>query len=145
VVAAAFSGSSGIPVASATRSIGIDQSRRPQQRLQRAACSHQGDVVTPEHRFGKGGAQSAERNSAVAVHGAGHSAEIVRLVMGQAARTEQQGMTGGSIETSVERRDTRRQQLDLGMARTRRISASTRLPCSAMNSRLILWLLIHKA
>ena len=94
----------------------IDQSRCTQRLLHCAARPDQRYVVIPEHRFGKGDEEAAVRNPAVAVDNAGDRAEIIRPVMGGAARTEQQGMTGGSIETLVERRHPCRQQLDLGMA-----------------------------
>ena len=123
-LAAAFSGSSGIPVASATRSIALKRPTTPAASTSPAAPSvfctaprpDQRYVVIPEHRFGKGDEEAAVRNPAVAVDNAGDRAEIIRPVMGGAARTEQQGMTGGSIETLVERRHPCRQQLDLGMA-----------------------------
>ena len=55
-------------------------------------------------------------NAAIALPGPGDGRELVSPIVGLAARTEQQGMTGRSIETSVERRHARRQQLNLRMA-----------------------------
>src|SRR5204862_1265399 len=47
--------------------------------------------------------------------GAEHDRQIAGFTLGPAARTEQLRMAGGSIKTSVQRRDARRQELDLRM------------------------------
>jgi hypothetical protein len=54
-------------------------------------------------------------HAAIALDDAGDRIEIVSFTLGLAARTEQQGVAGRSIETSVECRDPGRQQLDLGV------------------------------
>ena len=47
--------------------------------------------------------------------GAEHRGQVVGFALMPAARTEQLRMAGGSIKTSVQRRDARRQELDLRM------------------------------
>ena len=97
-----------------TRRVG--QPRWTQRRHQRVAGSRERRSVVAEHGFGKRHEEPAMRHAATALWAAGDRREIESLVVSPAARTEQQGMTGGSIETSVERRDARRQQLDLSVA-----------------------------
>jgi hypothetical protein len=86
----------------------VDQSRRTQRRHQRPARSRERGIVVAEHSFGKGDQLVTFTYAAIALRGANDRREIVSLVVNPAARTEQQGMTGGSVETSVERRDARR-------------------------------------
>ena len=56
------------------------------------------------------------RDASIIPHGSRYDSQIVSFIVGHTARTEQQSMTGRSIETLVERRNARRQQLDLRVA-----------------------------
>lgn len=94
----------------------VGQSRRAQCRRERVARSCQPVILFAKQSFGKPDQQVTMRHAGVVVGNAGDRLEIVSPVVGRAARTEQQGMTGRSIETSVERRYPRRQELDLGVA-----------------------------
>jgi hypothetical protein len=65
-------------------------------------------LVLAEQGFREFDEQTAVGNAAVILRGSRYRVQIVGSIVGQAARTEQQGVTGRSIETLVERRDPRR-------------------------------------
>jgi chaperonin GroEL len=55
-----------------------------------------------ENGFGEAHEQPGVRHASIPCGRTGHSAQIIVSILGQAARTEQQGVTGGSIETLVQ-------------------------------------------
>ena len=94
----------------------VDQSRRAECHCQGMARSGQRGIFRAEHGYGKPDEEPTVRNLTVVIDRANDRFEVVGSIVDLAARTEQQGMAGGSIETSIECGDPRRQQLDLGVA-----------------------------
>src|SRR5215472_10189915 len=74
----------------------------PIRSCQRAGQRH---FVLIENGFGEAHEQPAVRHASIPCGRTGHSAQIIVSILGQAARTEQQSVTGGSIETLVCTRD----------------------------------------
>lgn len=94
---------------------GIYQGGVTERFLQRCSVCAQHTVVGAEHRFGEGDQCPARWDAAIAgVSRPVYQVEIVIGLVMSGAHTEQQCMRGGSIKTSIERRDPSRQELDLG-------------------------------
>ena len=94
----------------------VGETGRTYRFAQRSARSGERPLVLAEYGFGEFHEQAAVRNAAIVLHRSGHRVQIVISIVGHAARTEQQGVTGSSIETLVQGGDPRRQQFDLRVA-----------------------------
>ena len=81
---------------------GIDKPFWAQSPQQLGARAGQHRLVLIENGFGEAHEQPAVRHASIPCGRTGHSAQIIVSILGQAARTEQQGVTGGSIETLVQ-------------------------------------------
>src|SRR6516164_2527543 len=86
----------------------IGETGRAYRLAQRDAGTGKRRLVPAEHGLGELDEQAAVRNACIALDSAGHGTEIVLSILGHAARTEQQGVAGRSIETLIERRYPRR-------------------------------------
>ena len=80
----------------------IDETGRAYCLAQRGARTGKRRLVVAEHRFGERNEQAAMRNTAIALCPSRHRFQIVCSIVGHAARTEQQSVTGRSIETLVQ-------------------------------------------
>ena len=81
---------------------GIDKPFWAQSPQQPGALAGQRRFVLIENGFGKAHEQPTVWHAGIPCGRTGHSAQIIVSILGQAARTEQQSVTGGSIETLVQ-------------------------------------------
>ena len=81
---------------------GIDKPFWAQSPQQLGARAGQRRLVLIENGFGEAHEQPAVRHASIPCRRSGHSAQIIVSILGRAARTEQQSVTGGSIETLVQ-------------------------------------------
>ena len=88
---------------------GVAKTRRTQRHRQRAARSRQRSFLLAEYGFGKSGEKATIGHSAITLDSTRDRLQLVGLILGLAARTEQQSMTGSSIETPIESGYPRRQ------------------------------------
>jgi hypothetical protein len=74
----------------------------PQSPQQPCARAGQRRFVLIENGFGEAHERPAVRHAGILYSRTGHSVQIIVSILAQTARTEQQSVTGGSIETLVQ-------------------------------------------